>query len=609
MIAYLVLSHVNAPQIVRLVTKLAAQKDVIVFLHHDGRNHPLPMEPFAELDNVRIVPSSNPVHWGTFGQVDAVLSGIEMASAVPYDWMVLVSGQDYPCVALPDFHRALAASGVDGFMNYMAADAGRQTENADRYFFRYVSVPERWRALNARLWRLNRLQPFVRFHSGRVGSFVGIADRTPFLSRPCFRGAFWWALSRRCTDEVARVARTEPSFVRAYRQRLHPDESFVQTILMSNKAFVIASDDLRYQRFDTTDSPTVLGAADLAEIHTSRRPFARKFDTRVDSAILDRLDADVAAGSAPAPALGGALLPRLTIGMPVYNGQTHIAAAIGSILTQTYADFELIVSDDASTDATADIVAELAASDPRIRFVRNAHNMGASYNSNRTFALARGTYFRLAAPDDILAPQCLERCIEILERDSTVSLAYAQASPLDEQEPAEAEFQNRAPFEADDPCERFAKHLQLSFDGARPIFGIARNDVLARTPMIANYAGSEAILLGELALHGKMHEVPEKLVSIRSRVPTSTTEKYGRMSRYAPHLRCYYEYRTAIRRAPLSSDQRRRCNRILTHWAIERRGLFWQEAFAVGARLCGLRRWGVSDSRGFATPAASDAGA
>ena len=101
--------------------------------------------------------------------------------------------------------------------------------------------------------------------------------------------------------------------------------------------------------------------------------------------------------------------------MPVYNGQNYIVQALDSLLSQTYSDFELIISDNASTDSTQDICKDYASRDARISYVRQVENLGAIPNFNRVFELSRGQYFKWASHDDLCEPTCLERCVEVLE--------------------------------------------------------------------------------------------------------------------------------------------------------------------------------------------------
>jgi glycosyltransferase involved in cell wall biosynthesis len=124
--------------------------------------------------------------------------------------------------------------------------------------------------------------------------------------------------------------------------------------------------------------------------------------------------------------------PKVSVGMPVFNGDRFIAETIDSILAQTFGDFELIISDNASTDGTEKICRQYADDDGRIRYVRNRENLGAAYNYNQTFHLSSGDYFKWACHDDLLRPEFLERCVEVLDRDPSAVLVYTDWAPIDE---------------------------------------------------------------------------------------------------------------------------------------------------------------------------------
>src|SRR5579875_956335 len=107
--------------------------------------------------------------------------------------------------------------------------------------------------------------------------------------------------------------------------------------------------------------------------------------------------------------------PHVSIGVPVYNGERYLAQALDSILAQTFSDYEIIISDNGSTDATPDICRMYAAQDPRIKFHRHDHNRGSAWNYNRVFELSSGTYFGWLSHDDVYDPRFLERCVEVLD--------------------------------------------------------------------------------------------------------------------------------------------------------------------------------------------------
>lgn len=114
---------------------------------------------------------------------------------------------------------------------------------------------------------------------------------------------------------------------------------------------------------------------------------------------------------------------RLSIGLPVYNGERYLAESLDALLGQTYKDFELIISDNASTDGTAGICREYARQDPRIRYVRQTKNIGAAPNHNFVLSEAKGELFKWAAADDLYARDLLERCIAALDEHPDFVLA------------------------------------------------------------------------------------------------------------------------------------------------------------------------------------------
>ncbi|MEO1346882.1 MAG: glycosyltransferase family A protein, partial [Pseudomonadota bacterium] len=118
--------------------------------------------------------------------------------------------------------------------------------------------------------------------------------------------------------------------------------------------------------------------------------------------------------------------PRVTIGVPVYNGDAYLAEALDSILNQTFTDFEVIISDNASTDGTEQICRDYAARDDRVRYIRQEKNLGAAPNFNLLVPIARGEYFKWAASDDLIAPEFLNYCVEALEKEFDASLAMTQ---------------------------------------------------------------------------------------------------------------------------------------------------------------------------------------
>lgn len=115
--------------------------------------------------------------------------------------------------------------------------------------------------------------------------------------------------------------------------------------------------------------------------------------------------------------------PRVSIGMAVFNGGTLLVFAIDSLLAQTFEDFELIITDNASTDETEERCRAYAQKDSRIVYIRRDKNYGANNNSHHALLQATGEYFMFAAHDDRWHPDFIASCVSVLDHNKTVVLA------------------------------------------------------------------------------------------------------------------------------------------------------------------------------------------
>jgi glycosyltransferase involved in cell wall biosynthesis len=203
------------------------------------------------------------------------------------------------------------------------------------------------------------------------------------------------------------------------------------------------------------------------------------------------------------------MTPRVSIGLPVYNGERFLATAIDCILAQDFDDFELIIADNASTDGSIEIAAEYAGRDNRISIHTSGVNRGAAWNFNRCVHLARGHYFKWAAHDDELAPTCLSRCIPIMDEEPDVVLCYSRILQIDADGNVIRELPAWSAVE-DSPGRR-VRSVLVSMSHATAMFGLTRRTELLRTRMERSYGASDRALLAQLALMGKLREVPEFL--------------------------------------------------------------------------------------------------
>src|SRR3990172_11630910 len=114
--------------------------------------------------------------------------------------------------------------------------------------------------------------------------------------------------------------------------------------------------------------------------------------------------------------------PKVSVGMPVYNAERYLEEALASILAQSFDDFELVISDNASTDRTAEICRAYADKDERIRYFRMRQNYGVIDNFNSVFRLSGGEYFKWAASDDVCERDYLRKAVDVLDRDPSIVL-------------------------------------------------------------------------------------------------------------------------------------------------------------------------------------------
>ncbi|MCB9881562.1 MAG: glycosyltransferase family 2 protein [Planctomycetes bacterium] len=219
--------------------------------------------------------------------------------------------------------------------------------------------------------------------------------------------------------------------------------------------------------------------------------------------------------------------PVLSIGMPVRNGARWIEEALSSILAQDFADFEVVIRDNASTDDTVAICERIAANDARVSIARNEVNVGGAGNYNLVFEHARGKYFKWAAHDDLCAPGFFRRCVEALERDPSCVVAFPKTRYIDEDDQLLRDSGGTLDLLDADPAAR-ALHL-LDFadqndDVWMSIFGVFRSSALAKTPKIATHVASDQTLLFELAFAGTFREIDEPLFVRRLHPGTSMIE-------------------------------------------------------------------------------------
>jgi glycosyltransferase involved in cell wall biosynthesis len=302
-----------------------------------------------------------------------------------------------------------------------------------------------------------------------------------------------------------------------------------------------------------------------------------------------------------------AKVPRVSIGLPVYNGAKYLADAIDSLLVQTFGDFELIISDNGSTDSTPAICEAYAARDRRIRYIRQEINRGLAWNWNRVFEESCGAYFKWAACDDLYHPTFLERCVQILDQYPDVAWCHTLSRHVDP---------NGKPFASDETavishvnsgqgptsCSRTSDQPSTRFkavllgDNGLDSYGLMRSQTLRTTACYLPYYGSEKVLAAELALRGRYHEIPEILYFARIHEAAAGNLHTSRDQRHLinpfkkkwqfDRLGLLRGHFAAVQRAQLPLAERIRCYAAIGRYLLQVRK--WKSVLKKAIKGAGL---------------------
>lgn len=202
--------------------------------------------------------------------------------------------------------------------------------------------------------------------------------------------------------------------------------------------------------------------------------------------------------------------PLVSIGLPVFNGEAYLRRALDSLLAQDYPNFELIVSDNASTDGTQAICQEFAARDSRLKVYRNETNLGSVFNFNRVFELSSGKYFAWAGNDDWWESGFISKCVMTLERNPDAVLCYTLAQFVDRAGQHMAIIDSDVTTRGLMRLERLHTAI-LRLNSAEAIYGMMRSESLRKTIIVQDCFGPDKSLIYQLAILGHIVKVPEVL--------------------------------------------------------------------------------------------------
>jgi|KBSMisStaDraftv2_1062788.scaffolds.fasta_scaffold47966_2 glycosyltransferase involved in cell wall biosynthesis len=291
---------------------------------------------------------------------------------------------------------------------------------------------------------------------------------------------------------------------------------------------------------------------------------------------------------------------RVVVGLPVYNGERYLGAAIESHLAQSFGDFQLVISDNGSTDATADICADFARKDARVKVLRSPENRGILWNHRRVFEAIESPhqYFRWAAADDIMEPGLLEAMVEVLDTRSEVEAVVPDTRNIDTDNRIIGSMARTLDLQSADAFERARQVLTSGYQMVIA-FGLFRASTLQSLRTRPDYIGWDFVFLWELALRGQMVQ-PVGPVLLRRFHPgaMSNVKTAKEMRKWVepkssarmtfPHWTWAYERLRALLAAPLPRHDRLRIAKLLARVTVWQRGALAKDVTQAARRVLRL---------------------
>jgi hypothetical protein len=326
-IVYLIASHKNPEQVYQLVKTIKnGSPNSTVVLHHDYHSTYLDVNLFSDFKFVHIIQSHEPMMWGDFSLVQMTLNSINwLVNNLTFDWLVFISGQDFPIRPLREIELFLENTEYDGFIRGVSLEDavpcgpveceidgqnGKRCRNCfERYYYQYYLLPEFCqrhlvdpgilkRLFGKFLSGFHSIQSSIRF---TVLPFYGsrklkIGIRSSLLPSniklTLYKGSQWFTLNRKCVDYIHEYSANHPAVVAYFKRTIIPDETFFHTILYNCPHLKLCSNNQRYISWKnlSVPSPEILTLSDYNKIVSSNKHFARKFESKVDSTILVALE-------------------------------------------------------------------------------------------------------------------------------------------------------------------------------------------------------------------------------------------------------------------------------------------------------------------------------
>jgi glycosyltransferase involved in cell wall biosynthesis len=251
------------------------------------------------------------------------------------------------------------------------------------------------------------------------------------------------------------------------------------------------------------------------------------------------------------------------MGLPVFNGEKYLCKALDSLLSQEYEDFELVISDNASTDETGRICESYARRDSRVRYSRNKCNIGMAPNHNRVFCLSRGEFFKWVAYDDEYPPQMLKRYVEAFDASpASVSVVYSVCECIDELGNPQGTKSDHVDKRDARPALRLA-HLLQHVSIFNCTYGLIRSAILRKTRLHGSFPMADRVLISELAMLGEFVEIAEPLLRLRIHEHRSLSQHKN-----AQAIRELFDPANKTKRSFLSIEGRVQLELLRSAWRV-----------------------------------------
>ncbi len=315
-VCFLILNHRPPEQLLRLLRAIRRQlPDAPIVVHHDQFYTNIDADMLRPVGGVHLITSDFPVRWGDFSLIDCTWRSMNwIQENIDFDWLILLSAQDYPIKPLADLPDYLAGIEADALLTASPIgelpSASQRRDMRRRYLYQYKAATRSSRARpgHDRLRKtvrsgaarpvdvLNYSQPFFKIYKfpDAMPWRLGLrARRAPFTpDRPCWFGSAWYCLSRKAVVYLNQFVLQDSAFIDYFRATIYPDESATATILNNSDEVVVKPCTTHFAKWTNPKSghPDLLSTGDLADMARSSAYFGRKFDLRYDSDVLDRLD-------------------------------------------------------------------------------------------------------------------------------------------------------------------------------------------------------------------------------------------------------------------------------------------------------------------------------